>query len=689
MSGTTACFRSGIPAKTQCVSRDRQLCSEWVHGGRLRRLLATALLTVAGGVTALPVTAQQSPSRPPEAQPLPYQLPPVLVTAPSPLPENLPRSSIPGAPDILTPDGVRQGRPKVLPDALERLPGFTLQNQQGSPYQPDLSLRGFVASPVTGLPQGMSIFLDGVRLNEPTAEEVNFDLIPLDDAAVIEVIRGPSVLFGRNTLGAAINILTQRGEERLELVPEIAGGSFGLQNYPLRVGGPLKPLDYYLGMRYTEETGWRADSDARIGRVFGKLGLRAGDLGATISYQYSNDKIKEPGSLPTYQVSRDPTANFTAGDFFAPTLNMAILNTSYAITERLKLEGNAFARALSVDQFNVNLAGPNTRLLNNTLSTGGRLQASYGGRVFGQDNTLIVGAEYTRSYVTSRTFENGPDGQELEANLADTQRSVGAYAQNTFTILKEFAGKGSSLELTCAGPGAVCPGLQAGVAPDPPLKSVVARTYEIGAYTRPLSWLDLDASLFRTDVSDDIFSVSPTGTVGVFFQNVGATRREGVEFGAKARWDKYLAAYLNYAFTRATFQDQVELATPLPPGTERVPAGSRFAMVPKHRLNLGLSWHPWPWATISFGITYVSSQFFRGDEANTQRPLPAYWVMNGGVSSRWRGLEVFASVNNLLNNKYENFGTFAPDARRDGSPVVRFVTPAPPVNVVGGLRYTF
>ncbi len=130
---------------------------------------------------------------------------------------------------------------------------------------------------------------------------------------------------------------------------------------------------------------------------------------------------------------------------------MAILNTSYAITEQLKLEGNAFVRALSVDQFNVNLAGPNTRLLNNTLSTGGRLQASHGGRVFGRDNTLIVGAEYTRSYVTSRTFEDGPDGQELEANLADTQHSVGAYAQNTFTVLKDFAGRGSSLVLTVAG----------------------------------------------------------------------------------------------------------------------------------------------------------------------------------------------------------------------------------------------
>jgi iron complex outermembrane receptor protein len=700
---------------------------------------------------AAPQTAAQQSHSQPQEEPSLYELPPVLVTAPAPLPEVVPRSSIPGALDILTPDDIRQGRPRVLPDALERLPGVTLQNEQGTPYQPDLMLRGFVASPVSGLPQGVSVFLDGVRLNEPTVEEVNFDLIPLGDAALIEVIRGPSGLFGRNTLGAAINILTRRGEERLELVPEISGGSFGLQNYTLRVGGALKPFDYYLGVRFSEEAGWRVDSDARIGRVFGKLGLRVADLDATISYQYSNDKIKEPGSLPTYQANRDPTANFTAGDFFAPVLNMAILNASYAITERLKLEGNAFVRALSVDQFNVNLAGPNTRLLNDTLSTGGRLQAIYKASVFGRDNALIAGAEYTRSYVTSRTFEDDPAGQELEANLADTQHAVGAYARDTFTILKDFAGKGSSLvltvagrwdylrheiddrlggpsggdftfsrfnpsaginlnlservgfyasygesfrapaflELTCAGPGAVCPGLQAGVAPDPPLRPVVARTYEIGAYTRPWPWLDVDASLYQTNVSNDIYSVSPTGTVGVFFQNVGTTRREGAEFSARAHWGRWLDTYLNYGFTLATFQDRVDLATPVPPGTETVPAGSILPMVPKHRLNFGLAWHPWPWASLSVGAAYVSSQFFRGDEANTQRPLPAYWAVNTGLSARWLGFEAFVSIKNLLNNKYETFGTFAPDTRQAGSPVVRFVTPAPPINVVGGLRYTF
>src|SRR5207245_378426 len=123
--------------------------------------------------------------------------------------------------------------------------------------------------------------------------------------------------------------------------------------------------------------------------------------------------------------------------------------------------------------------------------------------------------------------------------------------------------------LPCAGPGAVCPGRQVGVAPAPPLRAVTARSYEVGAQARPLAWLDVELSGFRTDVGDDIFSVAPTGTTGVFFQNIGSTRREGVELGLRGRF-KPVEAFLNYTFTRATFQDHVELFTPLRPGSETV-----------------------------------------------------------------------------------------------------------------------
>src|SRR5262249_55425718 len=217
------------------------------------------------------------------------------------------------------------------------------------------------------------------------------------------------------------------------------------------LGGMAGPADYYLGLRYTEESGWRDDSNTRIARVFTKVGLRRSDLDATLSYQHSDDLLKQPGSLPQFQVASNPRPNFTPGDFFAPHLDLGILNASYALTEHLTLQGNAFARWLSSEQFNVNLIADNTRLQNQTLSTGGKLQASHRTTIFGRDNLIVVGSEYTRSNVTSRTFEEGADGPALTANLKDTQDAVGAYAQDSFTLLQGFLGKGSSLILTAAG----------------------------------------------------------------------------------------------------------------------------------------------------------------------------------------------------------------------------------------------
>jgi len=706
-------------------------------------------LLVLLAATGQALAAEHSEQAPREERVI--QLPPVQVTAPAPLPEALPRPWVPASVDILERPDIGPSRPTVLPDVLERLPGVTLQNEQGSPFQPTLTLRGFVASPVTGLPQGVSVFLDGVRLNEPTVEEVNFDLIPLEDVDRIEVIRGPSVLFGRNTLGAAVSLTTRRGEERREIATEVSGGSFGRVGTRLLLSGEARPLDYYLSLTGIHEDGYRDDTESRLSRAFAKMGVRAAGLDATISYQYSNNRIRQAGSLPESLLRHDRQANFSP-DFFAPELNLAIINASYSLGEALTLQGNAFVRALSTEQFNTNLITANSRLLNTTLSTGGRVQASYRATVARRDNMLILGAEYVRSRVTSRTFqEAGGAGQSLEADLTDDQRAVGLYAQDTLVVTRGFAGPGSSLiltaaarwdylrhdigdrlggpsagahdfhrlnpragvnvnlserlgffasysegfrapaflELTCAGPGAVCPGLQVGVAPDPPLKPVSAQNYEIGMHARPFNWLDIDVSVYRTDVNDDIFAVTPTGTTGVFFQNVGRTRREGVEVGLRGRMGTALEGYVNYAYTLATFQDSVELATPIPPGQQFVPAGSSLTLVPRHRVNVGIAYRPWPWLTLSTDARYVSSQFLRGDEANLQPPLASYWVLNGGLTARWRGFEAFVRINNVLDNRYETFGTFAPNGRLAGNPIERFLTPAPPINVLAGLHYTF
>jgi len=251
------------------------------------------------------------------------------------------------------------------------------------------------------------------------------------------------------------------------------------------------------------------------------------------------------------------------------------------------------------------------------------------------------------------------------------------------------------LELTCAGPGAICPGLQAGVAPDPPLEPVKARSYELGARARPLPWLEGQLALFRIDVVDDMFAVTPTGTTGVFFQNIGDTRREGLELSARATF-RAVEAYVGYTYTRATFRDPVELATPRPtPGcagfscTQVVRAGNDLPLVPRHRLNAGLDYHARPWLTLSLAAAYVGEQRFRGDEANVADPLDAYVVLNAGLRARFKDFTGFLWIHNLANARYETFGTFAPNGTLPGSPVQPFATPAPPISLAAGLSYRY
>lgn len=228
-----------------------------------------------------------------------------------------------------------------------------------------------------------------------------------------------------------------------------------------------------------------------------------------------------------------------------------------------------------------------------------------------------------------------------------------------------------------------------GVAPDPPLKPVTAQSFELGAHARIASWLRAEISGYWTNLSDEIFAVTPTGTTGVFFQNIAKTRRQGVEVGLHGRFGRVLEPYLNYAFTRATFQSRVELATPVPPGTQTVQPGDRLPLVLEHRINLGADYRPWPWLTLTAGAGWVSSQFLRGDEGNRQRPLDPYWFTQAGASVRWRGLEGFVQINSVLNGKYETFGPFAPNGLQPGNPVDRFLTPAHPTNVLAGLQYVF
>jgi iron complex outermembrane receptor protein len=252
------------------------------------------------------------------------------------------------------------------------------------------------------------------------------------------------------------------------------------------------------------------------------------------------------------------------------------------------------------------------------------------------------------------------------------------------------------VELGCADPQAACP-LPFALGPDPALKPVIATTYELGWHFRPPDGrFDASADVYRTDVRDDIFFIASTVTGG-YFQNIGATRRAGVEVALQWRAPAGLRAYANYGYTRATFETTATLATARNTGRETVMPGDALPMVPDHRANAGLALPILRSQGTESGVAliagvdarYVGRQWLRGDEENVTRRLSDYAVADLSLTLTWRDLELRGAVRNLFDRRVFTFGTFAANPTAPGSPVQRWLTPALPRHLQVSLSRDF
>ncbi|MDO6749051.1 TonB-dependent receptor plug domain-containing protein, partial [Gilvimarinus sp. 1_MG-2023] len=105
------------------------------------------------------------------------------------------------------------------------------------PYQPDVQYRGFTASPLLGLPQGVSVYMNGVRFNEPFGDTVNWDLLPTDAVSNMTLYSGSNPLFGQNTQGGAIAMTTKNGFNTEYNELELGAGQFGFRQAQFQSGG--------------------------------------------------------------------------------------------------------------------------------------------------------------------------------------------------------------------------------------------------------------------------------------------------------------------------------------------------------------------------------------------------------------------------------------------------------------------
>ncbi|MGY3468991.1 outer membrane receptor for Fe3+-dicitrate [Bradyrhizobium sp. LM6.11] len=134
---------------------------------------------------------------------------------------------IPASINAVDANQIRRTRSPNIADALQQyVPGVSINEVTGNPFQPDVQFRGFVASPLAGTPQGLAVYQNGVRINEAFSDTVNWDLIPtVAIRSALVVTNNPA--FGLNALGGAIDLQMKNGFNYQGAEIDVMGGSFG------------------------------------------------------------------------------------------------------------------------------------------------------------------------------------------------------------------------------------------------------------------------------------------------------------------------------------------------------------------------------------------------------------------------------------------------------------------------------
>ncbi len=371
-----------------------------------------------------------------------------------------------------------------LADYINRYLGSVHINEaQNNPLQPDISYRGFVASPLLGMPQGLSTYVNGVRFNEAFGDTVNWDLIPEGAIDSMALYPGSNPVYGLNSLGGALSVKTKTGFSAPKHELEAYGGSWGRHSEELSTGWNNGTWGYFLDLHHFEEDGWRDFSPTKADQAFGTLSWR-GDKGSLDLTLGGNDNnMKGNGAAPIELQQLNRAAVFTHPDQTTTRMFFSELAGSYDLTNDVEVSGNAYFRQNRITTFNgdnsnYSACDADPTLLcdqdaaivtdvngnqvladdavegatNNTSQTqmrshGGTLQTAFAQDLFKHKNNLTVGTSYDYAEThfgsdtelgsltdTRGTTQSGVLVNESRVRLHTDTSTAGVFLTDSFSI---------------------------------------------------------------------------------------------------------------------------------------------------------------------------------------------------------------------------------------------------------------
>jgi iron complex outermembrane recepter protein len=333
------------------------------------------------------------------------------------------------------------GQNELVPTAAARqLSQVNLNDEEGSQFQPDFVYRGFEASPIFGIPQGIAVYQNGVRINEAFGDTVNWDLVP-QFAVDRLTLQGNNPVFGLNALGGAVTLEMKNGFNFHGFDGQLGGGSFGNINGYAQEGAQFGNFAFYGAFGGTHDDGFRFFSPTSLVQGYADLGWENHPFTVHLSVSAADNDIGATGPTPIQLLEQNIQSVFTIPQSIRNEAELVQLTATYQPIDVVLLSGDVYYRHFNQRLIDGNLTDatactnnsdffclegnnlfPNDVLVDangnqvptsvlppgaipgeidhtmtdtNTFGTG--LQAKFTNAVWNRENNLVVGTTYDHS----------------------------------------------------------------------------------------------------------------------------------------------------------------------------------------------------------------------------------------------------------------------------------------------------
>jgi iron complex outermembrane receptor protein len=259
-----------------------------------------------------------------------------------------------GSAQIITTEDISRAQAMSLADHMRnQLVSVNISDVQNNPFQPDVQYRGFTASPLLGLPQGISVYLNGVRFNEPFGDTVNWDLIPLAALDSVALYSGSNPAFGQNTLGGALSLKTKNGFSYTDNEVDVLFGSFGQQQYSVQSGGNNGNWGYYFIANSYKEDGWRDFSQSELKQALASLSYKDDRNFVELTLAANDNEMTGNGAAPEELIAIEGReAVYTHPDRTNNDYKLISISSDSTINENLSVQANAYYRQNKINSLN-------------------------------------------------------------------------------------------------------------------------------------------------------------------------------------------------------------------------------------------------------------------------------------------------------------------------------------------------